>query len=255
MPGSRHALCCSSPIPCDSAPRWHNSKITLAAHILPVLPAPHNTQLPRGEAGEPKLSAVSPVQAGAQGYSHEVTTAAFKKLLKHGELSAWSETSQCFSTPEHTPCCWGCTAHCTVWHKSVQNWPCTKEEEQPSFQPGHNSDLVNLCFLKVTNSNLLHIHHTPKLFHQAISHRWHLVSTLFTHKKYHAEHVICTKTQKYIFNHNECREFHNQWLHYCFLKSIYSSCAFSCSKSNPPPGILSFPALTKTSTVPHFWVS
>lgn len=110
VPDSRQALCCSSPIPCNSASRWQNSKATPTAHILPVLPAPHNTQLPCGAAGEPKPSAVSP----AQGYSHEVTTASFRKLLKHGELFAWSETTQCFSTPEHTHCCCVFTAHFTA---------------------------------------------------------------------------------------------------------------------------------------------
>lgn len=44
MPDSRHALCCSSPNPCNSASQWQNSKTTPTAHILTaVLPTQHTS--------------------------------------------------------------------------------------------------------------------------------------------------------------------------------------------------------------------
>lgn len=187
------------------------------------------------------------------------------KLLQQAPRSCWStENFQlgqkplgCFSTPEHPHCCCVFTAHFTVWHESVQNWPLYQGGRVAQL-PAWTQELVNLCLLSYQLQFSTYPPHTQKrVLHQAISHRWHLVFSLLTHKKYHAERVLCTK--KDIFNHNECREFHillhNQWLHYCFLKSIYSPYAFSYSKSNPPPGTPSFPAVRKTSTVPHLWAS
>lgn len=173
------ALCCSSPSPCNSASRWQNSKTTPTADILPVLPAPHNTQVLGGAAAKPKPSAVSPAQAGAQGYSQEVTTASFKKLLNYGELSAWSETTQCFCTAEHTHCCCVSTAHFTVWHKSVQNWPLYQGgriAQLPAWTQLRVGELVFTQSYKLQSS--AYSPHTKKwVLHRAISHRWHLVFT------------------------------------------------------------------------------
>lgn len=55
MPDSRHALCWSSPIPCDSASQRQNSKITPTAPILPaVLPTPHKCHVEKQESPNPQ---------------------------------------------------------------------------------------------------------------------------------------------------------------------------------------------------------
>lgn len=121
----------AAPVP--SAPPWHNSKFAPSAPILPVVPAPHNTQR---EAGEPQPSAVSPGQAGAQGIP--------MKSLQQPSGSCWSmeefllghKAPSGLHTWTHT-CCWGFTAHFTAWHRSGQNWPCTKEGEWPSLDLSH----------------------------------------------------------------------------------------------------------------------
>lgn len=90
MPDSRQALCCSSPISTSMA---QFQICPQCSHSACCASTTQHTE--RGRRA-PTLSS-EPRAGWSTGYSHEITAAAFRKLLKHGGVSAWSQSTQWFA--------------------------------------------------------------------------------------------------------------------------------------------------------------
>lgn len=120
MPDSRHALCCSSPIPYDSASQWQNSKTTPTAPILPaVLPTPHNCHVEKQESLNLTCEPSAGWSTGIFPWSY------YSKLQEAPE--AWRTFSLVRNHPVLSHCCCVFTAHSLT--SLYRTDPRTKEEE------------------------------------------------------------------------------------------------------------------------------